>query len=43
VDEQDMTGHGQQEQCDRGHEPGGWPHPSHRAVSSAMNRPSHVR
>jgi hypothetical protein len=32
VDEQGITGHGQQEQCDRGHEPGGWPYWSHRSV-----------
>jgi hypothetical protein len=43
VDEQGITGHGQQEQCDGGDEPGGWPYSSHRSVSSALNRPDHVR
>jgi hypothetical protein len=36
MDEQGITGHGQQEQRDRGHEPGGWPYSSHRSVSSAL-------
>src|SRR6185312_4790974 len=36
VDEQGVTGRGQQEQCDRGHEPGGWPYSIHRSVSSAL-------
>jgi hypothetical protein len=43
VDEQGITDHGQQKQRDGGDEPGGWPYSIHRSVSSALNRPDHIR